>query len=175
MKSIYVRQATLNDIDEIMVIIDQAKALLKTDKNPQWQDGYPNLNSIKKDIDAKTSNVIVVNNVVAGYASISSVPEPNYTAITDGSWKNTSETYSTIHRVAISTDFKGMNLARILLITLISKATDQNIYNFRVDTHELNQRMQHILNSLGFTKRGTILVSNKFDPYRFGFELNLSH
>jgi N-acetylglutamate synthase-like GNAT family acetyltransferase len=41
MSNIYVRKAQLQDLPAIMKIIDNAKALLKADGSPQWQDGSP--------------------------------------------------------------------------------------------------------------------------------------
>ncbi|WP_429971680.1 N-acetyltransferase family protein [Fructilactobacillus sp. Tb1] len=175
MNSIYVRKANLTDLAAIMQIITQAKALLKADGNPQWQEGYPNTNTIEADIKNNIGNVLVVNDQVAGYAVMTTDPEPTYAVITEGHWQNDHEAYGTIHRIAISPDFKGLNLARIFIITLISKATDHGIYNFRIDTHKVNQRMQHIATSLGFIKRGQILVDTTLDPHRIGFELNLKH
>ena len=40
------RLATLEEFPAIMEIINQAKARRKTDGSNQWQDGYPNLETI---------------------------------------------------------------------------------------------------------------------------------
>ena len=51
MSLIYIRQATQNDLEQIMPIIDEAKKFLKEEGNPQWQSGYSDVETITTDID----------------------------------------------------------------------------------------------------------------------------
>lgn len=39
--AIYLRRAVLDDLNKVMMIIEQARAQLKKNGNPQWQDGHP--------------------------------------------------------------------------------------------------------------------------------------
>lgn len=41
MAQISIRRSTPADLDHIIAIVKQAKALLKADGSPQWQDGHP--------------------------------------------------------------------------------------------------------------------------------------
>ena len=44
------RLTTTNDLNAVMTIINQAKKYFKEQGINQWQDGYPNENSIINDI-----------------------------------------------------------------------------------------------------------------------------
>ncbi len=50
MKNHTFRKATLEDADNIWGVLRQAIARRKADGSNQWQDGYPNLEVVKKDI-----------------------------------------------------------------------------------------------------------------------------
>lgn len=109
MSPIYIRQATKNDLEQIMPIIDEAKKFLKEEGNPQWQSGYPDVETITTDIDDGVAWVLIVDQKIAGYTAITDGPDPNYKKI-DGKWENDLDPYVAIHRVAISDEYRGMHI-----------------------------------------------------------------
>ncbi|NLR32061.1 GNAT family N-acetyltransferase [Levilactobacillus tujiorum] len=173
MSLIYLRRAQTPDIAKIMTIIADAKALLKADGSPQWQDGYPNEATIRQDILAQQSWVLIVDGQVAGTAAQVIGDDANYHQITGTGWQNTTDPYATIHRIALSRDYTGQHLSHYFFTTLISNAYRDGIRNFRIDTHQLNQRMQAIVTSLGYQFRGIVHVAEPGDNARRAYELNL--
>lgn len=173
----YIRRATHTDLPAIMAIIDKAKAMLKADGSPQWQDGYPDTVTLQRDIAAQTCWVLMVDGQVAGTATTIVADDPNYRDITQGHWVNTVDPYMTIHRIAIGPDFAGQHFSSLFLSNLVSQFYQQGIRNFRIDTHALNQRMQHLAESFGYQHRGKIYVDepaqNHEDNARLAYELNL--
>ena len=108
-----------------------------------------------------------------GYVAAIIGDDPNYQEI-DGAWQNNTEPYAAIHRLALSQDYRGQHLAKYFMSSLISILNEQGIHNFRVDTHDLNQPMQHVATSNGFIRRGHInILDEPNDPLRWAFELNL--
>ena len=51
MAIIYTRKATIDDLDKIMSIVEDARELFKNDKIPQWQGSYPDEERFKEDIN----------------------------------------------------------------------------------------------------------------------------
>lgn len=173
MTNIYMRRSTGQDIDQIMEIIDEAKLLLKNDGSSQWQSGTPNRKTIENDIANKDNWVLLVDGKIAGTTTMLTTPDPNYAKISDGDWLNQTEAYVTMHRVAISSQYRGMHLSKFIFSNLITLAVEHGFKNFRIDTYKLNERMQHLVTELGFQKRGIICVDDEIDPHRLAFELNL--
>lgn len=177
MSSIYIRHAQAPDLKEIMNIINQAKEMLKKDGSPQWQGGYPDTATLKNDIMAQQCWLLIVDGKIAGTATLIVADDPNYREITNGQWKNNTDPYATIHRIAISGDFAGQHLGKIFISNLISYSYQNGVHNFRIDTHKLNTRMQHLATSSGYVHRGKIYVDepadNHEDNARLAFELNL--
>lgn len=172
MGTIYVRKATKKDLSSIMAIIDNAKQLLKSDGSKQWQNGNPNEKTILDDISRGYGYLLIVDGQVAGTSALVTAPDPNYEII-DGSWEDNEAAYATIHRFAVSDKFRGMHLTGYFFSTLLSFAYAQGFRNFRVDTHEMNMRMQGLIKKFGFSYRGKIFVDPSPEGERNAYELRL--
>ena len=59
--AIYLRRATLDDLQSVMTIIEQARAQLKEKGNPQLQDGHPFQKTMENDIKAGYNWVLIDN------------------------------------------------------------------------------------------------------------------
>lgn len=172
MSLIFTRRAQNSDVDKIVQILNDAISFLKESGSSQWQSGYPNRATVEDDIKNGCAWVVTVDNEVAGYAAVVIGKDPNYAKI-DGEWKNNVDTYATIHRIAISSKFRGMHLTQFFLSNIISLTYAQEIHNFRIDTGEKNKIVQHIATSHNFIKRGIIQVDDPINPDRLAYELNI--
>ena len=168
----FTRRAKIQDVDAIVEIIKDAKALLKAAGSPQWQSGYPNRETILDDIKNNNGYVFVVGNQVAAYAAVVVGSDPNYAKI-DGAWQNNDDPYATVHRICISSDFQGQGLAGIFYSNILSLLYARGVRNFRVDTYKLNKPMQKLTKNNGYGYRGIIQVEDPIDPDRLAYELNL--
>lgn len=174
MSLIYARKATKQDIPAIMKIIDEAKLFLKNSGSSQWQGEYPNQETIKADLDRHVGYCLIADEKVAGYAAAITGVEPTYLKIEAGQWQNEQDDYTTFHRIAISSAFRGMHLAKFFFSNLISLKYNEGIRNFRIDTSKNNQIMQHLALANGFAERGIIYVDDDpVDKSRLAYELNL--
>lgn len=172
MALIYTRKAETTDIDDMMAIIDEAKALLKADGSTQWQDGHPDKELLLADIKKGFARVLIVDGQVAGTATLMSTPDPCYKEI-EGAWQDNEDPYATIHRIAISAKFRGMKLSKFFFSNLISDAYAQGLHHMRIDTHKMNQRMQNLVKEFGFEYTGIIYVEDAVDGKRLAYELNM--
>ena len=173
MSLIFTRHAQNSDVDKIVQILQDAIAFLKERGSTQWQSGYPSRETVKEDIKNNCAWVLTVDNEVAGYAAVVIGDEPTYADI-EGKWENNVDTYATIHRIAVSSKFRGMHLSQFFLSNIISLTYAQGIHNFRIDTSRKNKIVQHIAVSHNFIERGIIQVTeDPVDSSRIAYELNL--
>ncbi|TSO26781.1 GNAT family N-acetyltransferase [Lactobacillus sp. LL6] len=173
MTLIYTRSAKQSDLEVIMQIIQEAKNFLKDSGSSQWQGTYPDKTTIQDDIENGYGLVLIVDGQVAGYSAVITGIEPTYINI-EGSWKNNKDVYATIHRMAISSKFRGMHLADKFLSNIISVKYAEGVRNFRIDTSRKNKIVQHIATSHNFEERGIIYVDeDPEDKSRLAYELNL--
>ena len=173
MSLIFTRRAQNSDVDKIVQILQDAISFLKESGSSQWQSGYPNRATVEEDIEKQVAWVLTVDNEVAGYAAVVIGREPTYADI-EGKWENNVDTYATIHRIAVSSKFRGMHLSQFFLSNIISLTYAQGIHNFRIDTSRKNKIVQHIAVSHNFIERGIIQVTeDPVDSSRIAYELNL--
>lgn len=173
MSLIFTRRAQNSDVDKIVQILQDAITFLKKNGSTQWQSGYPNRATVEDDIKNGCAWVLTVDNEVAGYAAVVIGREPTYADI-EGKWENNVDTYATIHRIAVSSKFRGMHLSQFFLSNIISLTYAQGIHNFRIDTSRKNKIVQHIAVSHNFIERGIIQVTeDPVDSSRIAYELNL--
>ena len=173
MSLIFTRRAQNSDVDKIVQILNDAISFLKESGSSQWQSGYPNRATVEDDIKNGCAWVLTGDNEVAGYAAVVIGREPTYADI-EGKWENNVDTYATIHRIAVSSKFRGMHLSQFFLSNIISLTYAQGIHNFRIDTSRKNKIVQHIAASHNFIERGIIQVTeDPVDSSRIAYELNL--
>lgn len=159
-----IEKAKLTDLSEIVAVIESARAFLKAQGIDQWQkSAYPAMSDIRTDIENDVAYVLKVAGKVAAYGAVIAGFDPAYDLI-QGAWRNDNHDYVTVHRMAVSTAFRGQALGQRFLTSVFE--TFSTYQDFRVDTHPDNQIMQHILTKLGFEKCGVVM----FEGARWAYQ-----
>ena len=153
---ITVRAATNADIDSIMPVINQAQGFLAFQNIDQWQDDFPNRSVVEKDINSAEAYLLESDGKIAGYFVLYAPPEPVYANLEDGSWINDTDSYGAMHRVAISDEFRGKGLAKIIYDTCEKRSRELGYRSLRVDTHPDNKIMRHLATAHGFGECGYV-------------------
>lgn len=161
------RKADKSDVNNIMNIIQQAQEYFKEEGIDQWQNNYPNPETIKNDIDNEESYVLIKDNNIVGTTAVSFEGEPTYNSIYDGSWLS-NDKYATIHRVAVDNKHKGLGLASEIINQAEKLCIKNGIQSIKVDTHEDNISMQKLLKKCNFKYCGVIYLEDK--SKRIAFE-----
>ena len=77
-----IREARLTDMDEIMLVMDAAKGIMRQSGNMhQWGEGYPSEAVITADMERNGAFVIEDDDKVVGYFAFLQSPEPTYARI----------------------------------------------------------------------------------------------
>ena len=150
------RQTKLEDISRVMEIINQAKCYFKENGIDQWQDGYPNEETIKRDIEKNEAYVLVDEDQIIGTCMVTINGETSYNHI-DGKWLLNSP-YICVHRIAVDNNCKGKGLASTILDQVVAMYPDY--HSVRMDTHNDNLSMQKFLTKYGFKHCGTITLAS---------------
>lgn len=164
------QKAAPQDAPAIARMIAQAQRWFAENGIDQWQNGYPNEESVRKDIAAGSGVVLRDQGRVVCYASLGFLPEPSYAEI-DGAWRCDGD-YAVLHRVVTEQSRKGQGLAGELFARCESAARLFGVQSLRVDTHEQNGPMQRALQKFGFLPCGRIRLAD--GSPRLAFEKPLS-
>ena len=148
------REANDTDIPAIWEILQQAILRRKADGSHQWQDGYPNPNNIRQDIEKHVGYVLTEGENIVGYTAVIINDEPAYDNI-EGKWLTTGD-FVVVHRVAIAENQLGKGLSKIILSFVEKFATDRNIYSIKADTNFDNPAMMKVFDKLGYVYCGEV-------------------
>lgn len=148
------RLATSSEAPRIWEILQQAIARRKADGSNQWQDGYPNLEVVHRDIDNSVGFVLIENDHIVGYTAVLINDEPEYDNII-GKWQTTGD-FVVFHRVAVADSHLGKGLAKELFRQIELYARQKGIYSIKADTNFDNGAMLHIFESMGYVYCGEV-------------------
>lgn len=167
------RPAVDSDVDDIMLIVRQARNYLKKHRVDQWQGEYPTQDIFAADIANGECYAVTYGERLAGFFCLTEAPESGYDRITDGKWHSEGK-YCTLHRMAIEAQFRGTSLSDMLIDFADSTAKAKGAECVRTDTHRKNKAMQKLLKRKGYVYRGNVLVDEAdHDPARQAFEKKL--
>lgn len=148
-----IRYAKKEDLDAIMEIVGIAKQYMKESGNlAQWAGDYPGKIDFEEDIQKKQLYVCYNDEMTYGVFAFVTEKDPNYAYIEDGRWFN-EEPYGTIHRIAGNGKVKGV------FQEAVDFAKDK-MENLRIDTHEDNRTMRHLIEKNGFQRCGIVYMED---------------
>jgi hypothetical protein len=154
MTKMTIRHTTLQDLEKVMTLYAYARLQMKKNGNPhQWGDYRPSVETVKADISNHHSFLITQGNEICGVFAFMIGKDATYAHIENGNWLNDAP-YGVIHRIASGGKCKG-------IMDFVLSYCEAQIDNIRIDTHQDNTIMQHILKEHHYTPCGTIYTDDK--------------
>lgn len=148
-----IRKSRLDEIEEIMKTYDIARQRMRDNGNSkQWINGYPSRELIEEDIRNGYSYVLSEREEIYAVFALIGGEDPTYKVIENGEWLN-DEPYMTIHRIGSNGKIKNIS-------GICYEWAMQRTDNLRIDTHEDNTIMRHVLKKNGFSECGTIYIED---------------
>lgn len=142
-----------HNLPDILTIYRYARDFMASSGNPrQWAGGYPQRDLLLRDIENGHLYLCRDSRAIYGVFAFIIGEDETYRRIEDGAWLSDAP-YGTIHRIAGNGTKKGI-LAEAVTYC------ESKIPHLRIDTHQDNLLMQHLVIKLGFQKCGTIYVSD---------------
>lgn len=167
------REAKKEDIESILEVISHAKEYMKRNNSTQWNENYPNKETIINDIEKNIGYVLIVENLIRGYIVVDFSDDEIYKNI-KGKWK-TFGNYASIHRCAIHKELRGQGYGSELFKFAEKLALSKNIRSVRVDTAPENETMKHLFNKNGYEYCGTVFIDGEKIAYEKLLTSNLEY
>ncbi len=154
---IRLRQAQMNEKETIWSILQQAIERRRQDGSTQWQQGYPNADTVESDIAKGFGYVMTVDDEIAVYVALILNDEPAYSTI-EGEWLSNGE-FVVVHRVAVDEKFVGKGMVKILFDHIEDFTRLHGIQSIKVDTNFDNTAMLRILEIKGYSYCGEVYLA----------------
>ena len=156
-----IRLGKHEDINQIETLVSEAKDLMKSFGNNQWDDKYPATEHFKEDIDTETLYVLEENNTIYGFIVVDQQQSEWYD---DLEWPIDRNNAYVIHRLVGSKDYKGA--ATQLFDFAVKLAEEHHIHVILTDTFALNKPAQGLFEKFGFQKVGETEID--YHPFNRG-------
>lgn len=154
LNGVTLRPAVASEVPVIWAILQGAIAQRQRDGSAQWQNGYPNEQTVRDDIARGHGHVLTVDGVVVAYAAVIFGVEPAYEVI-DGQWLPDGP-YAVVHRVARAQAAGGKGIAGKLFQCVEVLCRRRGVHSIRLDTNFDNGPMRHVADKLGYVYCGEI-------------------
>ena len=148
-----IRTALPGDLPRIFHIYAAARAFMaRTGNATQWGDAYPPEELVREDLRLGRLYVAEEGGEVQGVFAFLLGEDPTYQVIENGAWRSDAP-YGALHRVASAGQVRGV----------FGQMADYAwgvIPHLRIDTHENNAVMRHLVEKYGFLPCGTIYTDD---------------
>lgn len=155
---IEMRPAMRKEAELCASFIDEAREYQREQGFEQWTLEYPNMDTVKEDIQKKRGYVLTEHQSPFGYLCVDFEGEPAYDSI-QGEWSSP-RAYAVIHRMAFGKKGRGKGASKTAFRLVKELCIAKQIHAIRVDTDEHNIGMQYILQQEGFRYCGTVIFQN---------------
>lgn len=154
-----IREATIQDLEEIMTNVRAVVKWMHERGSRQWDMSYPTEADYQKDIDRRELFVYLLEGKIVGVYTISREGHQEYPSI---NWTSVVPAW-TLKRVAINPDYHGRGIADQLMRFAEQQAKSAGIYRINTDTYSENLHAQKLFKRHGYQlvdkrtgRRGTI-------------------
>lgn len=157
-----IRKAKRQDIDQIMSIIQAIIKEMNAVENYQWDENYPQKEVFLRDIEY--GNLYVDGDDISQIRGFICIDYKQPIEYANMSWTS-DEKALVIHRMAVSSNYRGMGVAAKLLTFAEQTAISSKISYIRTDTYSTNRAMNTLFVKLKYEFIGTISMMSK--PLKF--------
>ncbi len=145
------RKADLTDIDEIMILINNAILNMEKGNIYQWDNLYPTKEDFENDIRKKYLEVGEINGIIAVIYSINKCSDEQYKK---GKWEFSDDSFCVIHRLCVNPDFQNTGIARKTLKHIEATQKEIGIKSIRLDVFTQNPYALSLYEHYGYKNVG---------------------
>jgi GNAT superfamily N-acetyltransferase len=160
------------ELDAILELTRSCGRHMRENGIDQWDENYPDRESLDRDITKETLFAYRENGEVVGIIVLNETQDPEYAEI---NWSTSAADRNiVVHRLAVSPDHQGKGIARKIMDFAEKWALENNFDAIRLDTFSQNPRNQRFYKNRGYTELGSVFLSYKKEHPYFCYELLLT-
>lgn len=156
------RLATIDDFQEIIGIYRSAIDAMNADGIMQWDEIYPTVDDIRKDIDTQEMYVGLKDSRICVAYTLNKESDAQYQ---NASWDG-GINYIVVHRLCVAPKFQHQHIARDTMQHIHNECREYGIKTVRLDAFTENPYALALYENLGYQKRGeAVWRKGKFNLY----------
>ncbi|MFT5859419.1 MAG: ribosomal protein S18 acetylase RimI-like enzyme [Flavobacteriaceae bacterium] len=160
-----------SEIDTIIALTKACGKHLRANGIDQWDENYPDRESISRDLATETLFTFRDNDEIIGIVVLNESQDEEYNEI---DWLTSNESKNlVVHRLAVLPDHQGKGIARKLMDHAEAYAKKNDYDSIRLDTFSQNPRNQKFYSTRGYSDLGPVYLKYKKDHPYYCYELLL--
>lgn len=153
-----IQLAQASQTQEIFDLLQSCAADMREQGIFQWNENYPLVSHVEKDISNKSMYCLMEDERVAGIVVIDENQSIEYKTV---AWQYHSTPILVVHRFAVHPHFQKQGIGKKLMDFALNFALENDYQSIRLDAYSENERTQRFYQNRGYIKRGEIHF-----PYR---------
>ncbi|MCM1262019.1 MAG: GNAT family N-acetyltransferase [Butyrivibrio sp.] len=145
------RLATINDIENICSLVNEAINKMESIGIYQWDYLYPTEEDFYNDINNKTLYVAENEHEIVAIYAISQECDEEYTKC---KWHNPDETACIIHRLCVAPTFQNKGIGKQILKHIETQLANLAYTSVRLDAYSQNPYALRLYKNNGYEERG---------------------
>lgn len=155
------RKAVIEDTKEIMQIIKETIAEMRTYNNTQWDENYPQEKDFMNDIQKGDLYVAEREGKLVGFICINKVEPVEYNGL---NW-SLNEDCMVVHRMAVNPNYRRSGIGTELMKFADELALANSIRYLKTDTYSINIKMNSLFKKCGYDLVGEMSFLGKEKPF----------
>lgn len=156
-------KAEQGDIPEIQKLVQGSIKDMNANGIHQWNMQYPPLEIFASDVEKGSLYAMKENERIVGIIVLSEEQDEEYTQI---EWKNKSDDFLVVHRLAVLPALQRKGIASRLMHFAENYARDKGFSSIRIDTFSGNPRTLEFFEKRGYERKpGHIHFPENEEPY----------
>lgn len=153
MKTENILKIKLQDVNEVMSLIKEAIVEMENQNINQWDEVYPDYNTVHTDIQSETMFGVFKNLELAGVVILDKNQSPEYANV---QWELDNDSALVMHRLCVRPKFQGQGIAKQLLKFSEQFAIDNNQRSIRLDAFSGNPAALNLYENNDYIKKGLV-------------------
>ena len=162
-----IRNVVSSDLDQLYEITKSCARDMIARGIFQWDEKYPSINILLKDIELEQIWKIEEGNTIIGIIVLTEIEDEEYKNV---KWLTTNDTSLYVHRLAVYPKFQGLGYAQKLMNFAEKFAKENNYSSIRLDTFSKNKQNQNFYEKRDYTKLEKIYFLNQSEHPFYCYE-----
>lgn len=153
MRKIIFLKAESTDLDNIFAVFKSAIKNMEQQGLFQWDDIYPDRNTIENDILNQQLYVGRIDERIASIFVVNNLCDPEYDL---GKWQYPHSRYCIIHRLCVNPEFQNCGIGTFTVKYIEDFVKEKGVESIRLDCFAQNQVACRMYERLGYNKVGVV-------------------
>lgn len=147
-------KATPGDRDAIVALVTAVVDCLNQSGIPQWDDVYPNAETVDEDLRNGQLYVVRGEAGIAGIVTLNREFDPAYK---NGDWSYRGQDFAVVHRLCVAPAMQGQGVGRRIMRMVEAMLKDSGVQSVRLDAFSQNPYSLRLYEKLGYRVTGRAL------------------